>query len=218
MRRDLLAVPSKDSQSAERGFEASAPIRHERRWKLSGTGFSLQVSVLASRLENPQAEACAASLVASPESLDAHQLHERIRERGHIVLRIVGGSMGPWFVPGDFIVVREVKPSKVRCGDVVVFQRGGLLIAHRVINALGAAPTGELRWKTKGDSAERCDPVVFERELIGRAAFVERAGRSFALQSPSWVAAGWLVALLSPSSRFWYPIAHVISRLCKARQ
>ena len=156
-------------------------------------------------------------LAAGPESLDRHQLLDRIRERGHIVLRVVGGSMGPWFVAGDFIIVHEVKPLTVTRGDVVVFQCGGILIAHRVIKALGAASTGELRWQTKGDSAERSDPLVFERKLIGRVAFVERAGASLSLQSPYWVAAGWVLALLSPLSRFWYPTAHFIRRLCPAK-
>jgi hypothetical protein len=103
----------------------------------------------------------------------------------------------------------------VRRGDVVVFHRSRILIAHRVIKVLGCGPAGELHWKTKGDSAERSDPLVFERELVGRVAFVERAGRSFSLQSPSWMAAGWALAVLSPSSRFWYPMAHFIRRLCK---
>ena len=157
------------------------------------------------------------TLVASAEDLDPRQLVDRIGERGHIVLRVVGGSMGPWFLPGDFIIVQEVKPLTVRRGDVVVFHRGGLLIAHRVIKTLAADSTGELRWKTKGDSSERSDPPVFERELIGRVTFVERHGRSFSLQSSSWVAAGWVLALLSPSSRFWYPMAHAIRRLRKPR-
>lgn len=160
----------------------------------------------------------AGALVADPESLSPHQLLARIAERGHIVLRVVGGSMGPWFIPGDFIIVQEVKAPTVRRGDVVVFRRGGLLIAHRVVKVLGAGSTGELRWKTKGDSAERCDPVVLEGELIGRVGFVERAGRSISLQSPSWIATGWLLALISPSSRFLYPLAHAITRLYKPPQ
>jgi len=164
------------------------------------------------------ARAASDALVASPENLDPGELLDRIRERGHLVLRVVGGSMGPWFVPGDLIVVQQVKARTVRRGEVVVFVRDSLLIAHRVINVLGAGPTGEMSWKTKGDSAERYDPPVFERELIGRVTSIERAGRSFSLQSPGWAAAGSLLAFLSPLSWFTYPVARLVRRLFKASQ
>ena len=151
------------------------------------------------------------ALVASAENLDPLLL-DRVRERGHLVLRIAGGSMGPWLVPGDLLVVRRVAPRSVRRGNVVVFLRNGLLIAHRVISVLGAGPTGELNWKTKGDSAEQPDPPVFEKELVGRVTSIERDGQSFSLESPSWVTVGWVLAHVSLWSRFWYPIAHVIRR------
>ena len=151
-------------------------------------------------------------LVANAENLDPPQLLDRIRERGHLVLRIAGGSMGPWLVPGDLLVVKRVAPRSVRRGSVVVFLRDGLLIAHRVISVLGAGPTGELCCKTKGDSAEQPDSPVFERELVGRVTSIERDGQSFSLESPSWVTVGWVLAHVSLWSRFWYPIAHVIRR------
>ena len=59
--------------------------------------------------------------LASPENLSPPQLLDRIRERGHLVLRVAGGSMGPWFVPGDLIVVQRVEPRMVRRGNVIVF-------------------------------------------------------------------------------------------------
>ena len=154
------------------------------------------------------------TLVAGPENLDTAQLVRRIRERGHLVLRVVGGSMGPWFLPGDLLVVQRVRPQMVRRGNVIVFRRANLLIAHRVIRLLGIASSGGLTWRTKGDSAARCDPDTFESELVGRVTFVERAGRSIWLQSPNWVAAGWMLALLSLLSRFWYPIGRSLRRLC----
>ncbi len=122
--------------------------------------------------------------------------------------------MGPWFVAGDLIVVQRVDPPTVRRGNVVVFLRGNLLVAHRVIKVLGAGPNGELGWKTKGDSAEEYDPPVFERELVGLVTFIERAGRSTSLQSAGWIAFGGVLAHLSPWSRFWYPVAHLTRRLC----
>lgn len=155
------------------------------------------------------------TLVASVGNLDPAQLLDRIRERGHLVLRVVGGSMGPWFVPGDLLIVQRVEPRSVRRGNVVVFRRNGLLIAHRVISVRGAGPTGEPCWKTKGDSAEQPDPPVFERELVGYVTSIERDGQSFSLESPTWVAAGWVLAHVSPCSRWWYPIAHVIRRFCR---
>ena len=128
-----------------------------------------------------------------------------MRERQHIILRVTGGSMGPWLVPGDILVVRRTEPRKLICGNVIVFLRDDRFIVHRLIGKLGRGAHGELRWETKGDSAHQCDPPLLENEVLGRVSSIERAGYSRSLESWGQVALGWLLAQISPLSRFVYP-------------
>jgi signal peptidase I len=138
------------------------------------------------------------------ENSEPRRVVQLIRERGHVVLRAVGGSMGPWLVPGDILIVQQTEPQKIMCGNMIVFLQDERLIVHRVIAKLGVGASGELSWKTKGDSAPQTDPPVLENELLGRVSSIERAGRSRSLESPLQVAFGWLLAQISPFSGFVY--------------
>jgi signal peptidase I len=141
----------------------------------------------------------------TPEGFDGCRLAQQVRERGHIILRVSGGSMGPWLVPGDILVVRQVDPGKLACGNVIVFARGGRLIVHRILGKLATDARGERAWKTKGDSADQSDAPVCESELVGRVTSIERSGGSLSLQTRRQIAFGWLLAQVSPLSRFVYP-------------
>jgi signal peptidase I len=153
------------------------------------------------------------TVLASSENVEPFRILQLMRERGHVTLRVVGGSMGPWLHPGDIITVRHAEPRTIARGNVIVFLRGGFLITHRVISRLRAGADGQVRWKTKGDSALQTDPPVLEEELLGRVSSIERAGRSLPLDTPLQTAIGWLLAGISPLSRFWYPGARVVKQL-----
>jgi signal peptidase I len=100
---------------------------------------------------------------------------ELLRSFGSLRFPVAGRSMLPALWPEDMLVVESIVPSQVHVGDVVVSRRRGCLCAHRVIGVEGDGENP--RWITQGDALAAPDPPVLENELLGRAAFVIRAGR-----------------------------------------
>lgn len=67
------------------------------------------------------------------------------------MLRVTGPSMAPALRDGDFVLVRRVRPERVRAGDVVVARHpgraDGLLVVKRAARREGAG------WWLLGDNA-----------------------------------------------------------------
>ena len=99
---------------------------------------------------------------------------------GYRPLSIHGRSMDPTLRNGDAILVKNVDPTKVQLGDIVVLQHPNKgPIAHRVLN-IESLPRGSLFFQTKGDAnqlsewwtvtGEKKIAVAFIRaRLIGHA-------------------------------------------------
>lgn len=105
---------------------------------------------------------------------------------------ITGRSMLPFIQDGDRVLVAH-GCADVRRGDVVVFRRGGRLIAHRVLRIYHRR--SERVFITKGDHIRRFDPPVNANEIVGRVLAVERGGRQMALDATAWRVVGWLIAV-----------------------
>jgi signal peptidase I len=90
----------------------------------------------------------------------------------------VGWSMLPAVWPGDTLVV-ERTPEEARVGDIVVVGRDGKLCGHRVVS-IGGEP-GNPQWITQGDALPVPDRPVRRSELLGRVAYVIRAGERVAV-------------------------------------
>ena len=149
-------------------------------------------------------------LVPDDVRLRAEMLADVLRSGGTVTLRVFGGSMWPWLRSGDAISVRRDDVARIHCGEVVLFAREGRLFAHRVIRKL--VRDGRAVLITKGDALPRADAPLEAAELLGRVFRVRRAGRDFTLDSPQRRALGRAAALLTHSSRFWYPLARVLHR------
>ena len=105
---------------------------------------------------------------------------------------ITGCSMLPLIQEGDRVLVAHSCAS-VRRGDVIVFRRGGRLVAHRVLRIYRRR--SEPVFITKGDNVRRFDPPVNASEVAGRVLTVERGGWQMALDTAAWRTVGWLIAL-----------------------
>jgi signal peptidase I len=149
-------------------------------------------------------------LVPDDVRLHAEMLADVLRSGGTVTLRVFGGSMWPWLRSGDAISVRREDSARIHPGEVVLFVREGRLFAHRVIRKL--ARDGRAVLITKGDALPRADAPLEAAELLGSVFRVRRAGREFALDSPQRRALGRVAALLTHSSRFWYPLARALRR------
>jgi signal peptidase I len=93
-----------------------------------------------------------------------------LQNGGEARLRIDGSSMKPCLGAGDIVVVREVLPTKLVLGDILVTHRGNDLVTHRLVAVDGNG------WYTKGDNLPKIDPPVPAQAIIGRVNAEERNG------------------------------------------
>lgn len=142
--------------------------------------------------------------------LRAELLAEQLRSGGAVSLRVFGGSMWPWLRSGDTLHVRREDAARIHAGDIVLFLRHGRLYAHRVIRKTWRDSRAVL--VTKGDALPRADSPLTPGELLGRVLRVRRAAHEFTLDSPGRRALGRAAALLTHSSRLWYPLARALKR------
>jgi hypothetical protein len=107
-------------------------------------------------------------------------VQEGLRRQRRLCLRLQGESMWPSIPAGSLVEVERVSSRDIKLGDVVVWHRDGKLVAHRVVQRIGAEPG--IRLITKGDncsSSDRALPMAsvlgrVRRTLNGDAAAVER--------------------------------------------
>jgi hypothetical protein len=100
---------------------------------------------------------------------------EVLRAFGNLRFRAMGWSMLPTVWPGDALVVKRVSSDQVDIGDVVLVGRDARLCAHRVVSRVEAS--GHLHWMTQGDAMPAPDRPVTATELLGRVAYLVRAGK-----------------------------------------
>jgi hypothetical protein len=79
-----------------------------------------------------------------------------------ITLPVTGPSMAPFLREGDTVTVVLTTADEVEVGDLVVIERGPLLVLHRAIRREGNT------WRTRGDAWSRLDPTGPDERLIAR--------------------------------------------------
>jgi len=99
--------------------------------------------------------------------------------------------MEPLIYASDTLVASFVW-QPLRRGDVLIFQAGGRLVAHRVLRWWAGADG--LTVLTKGDNAPYPDPPVAEGEIVGRAVAIRKADREIRLDTRRERVWGWLIA------------------------
>jgi hypothetical protein len=79
--------------------------------------------------------------------------------------------MLPAIWPGDTLELEPAKRSELSSGEIVLFSRNRHLFAHRIVKTSGSAVF------TRGDALRYTDPVVAEKELLGRVVGIVRDGK-----------------------------------------
>jgi signal peptidase I len=103
---------------------------------------------------------------------------EVLRSFGSLRFSATGWSMLPTIWPGDTLMVERARSDEIRVGEVVLVGRDGRLCAHRVV----AKPDGSGKmWVTRGDAMSAPDRPSFEDQVLGRVAYLIRAGRLIAV-------------------------------------
>jgi hypothetical protein len=84
--------------------------------------------------------------------------------------------MYPSILPGDILHARHKEFSEIKAGEVVIFSRGGVIFAHRVIRKCEDA--GNLSLATQSDSSPLEDgALVYGSNILGVLVSLERKGR-----------------------------------------
>ncbi|HTP10130.1 MAG TPA: signal peptidase I [Anaerolineae bacterium] len=111
---------------------------------------------------------------AARETLRTVELSEVLR------LTVTSDSMRPLLQVGDVVVVQPIEPRTLRPGDVIVVQRDGAWITHRLVTVDARG------WYTHGDNARTSDAAASADEIIGRVIAIERGDQTIDLQQPHW--------------------------------
>lgn len=102
--------------------------------------------------------------------------------------RVTTGSMAPLVQAGDELVIRAAAPETLHPGDLVLFDAGGLFVAHRLRAVL---PDGRLL--TQGDRNIAADRPWPGSALIGLAVAVARGDEVLDLTAgPGRACATWI--------------------------
>jgi len=92
----------------------------------------------------------------------------RRRDGAHWVT-VEGSSMAPSVKPGDQVLVEPIRPGQtLQEGDLLLAQRAGFLVVHRLVRKIGDAMV------TRGDGAWFDDSPIPERDILARVIDVRR--------------------------------------------
>jgi signal peptidase I len=103
-----------------------------------------------------------------------------VRSAGLARLRITGCSMLPVILPGDVLTVGRSDCDELMPGQIILYNRDGRLIAHRVIRVLDESLI------TRGDSLPAADMPVQFTEVVGRVEGILRNGRPVSTRPSYW--------------------------------
>ena len=90
------------------------------------------------------------------------------------IFNIVSGSMEPDYDIGDVIVVKDVRPEKIKVGDNVTYlgakgQIKGLIVTHQVVEV--RKENGKYYYTTQGVNNKYKDPEISYEQLYGKVIY-----------------------------------------------
>ncbi|MCU4176411.1 S24/S26 family peptidase [Carboxylicivirga sp. N1Y90] len=89
-----------------------------------------------------------------------HIVEELLNDGKSTEITAQGISMYPLLQPNDKLLVK--KYDKYKKGDIVIFDRGDVFVAHRVISIRNEKVI------CKGDSLIKADPMINKKEILGK--------------------------------------------------
>jgi hypothetical protein len=80
--------------------------------------------------------------------------------------------MLPAIEPGDVLEVEYAAPDRIQVGDIILYDAGGRLLAHRVVTKIVDRET--VRLVARGDSHWWADPSIDASKVAGRVVGISR--------------------------------------------
>ena len=129
------------------------------------------------------------------EASDFAFLSNQILSQGSsLCFRGRGWSMYPTIRDGDFVEVRPTSITDLGVGDVILCNRAGCVIVHRLVARWQRNGRGMLI--TKGDAVPHLDPPLSAGDVVGKVVAIERDGKRVDLEAfpTRWLnrLQGWL--------------------------
>ncbi len=84
-----------------------------------------------------------------------------------------GSSMKPFIRSGAELVLEHVSPARIRPGDIIAYAAlSGASVTHRVVKVFIKEKT--LLFLTKGDNKSIPDPIVHQKQILGRVVKIDQ--------------------------------------------
>lgn len=99
---------------------------------------------------------------------------------GPLSLMVQGNSMAPFLRDGRDVVTFD-KPENLKVGDIVVFERAGYYIMHRIIKIDGSYIS------TLGDNLSVPETHIPIDNVYGKVISAVRKGKTITPESPEWL-------------------------------
>jgi signal peptidase I len=115
--------------------------------------------------------------------------------------RAEGASMRPAIGNGDLITVETVDPSRLQCGDVIVYHGEVRPVAHRIVQ-VRTTPTGQMVVVARGDATGVDDEPVEAAAILGKVTAIEHSPQAVL---PGLRALLWRRVVKDAISLFWLP-------------
>lgn len=112
------------------------------------------------------------------ERISLELVKEALKEKGSFLFDVKGGSMFPFLLDGDRVVIKRVSIDELGLGDIVMYARNNLMVVHRIVR-INIKEGSKKVFILRGDNQAREDPPVSENEICGKVVKVMRGDIEF---------------------------------------
>jgi signal peptidase I len=110
-------------------------------------------------------------------------------------LTVTSGSMRPLLKAGDKVVVKGCLAQRLSRGDIIIYEAGHLLYAHRF---LYKQISNQGTWLVAKGDCRRSMDLPFQSEfLLGRVIAIKKNQYRINLEKWHWQIINWVLAMLS---------------------
>lgn len=111
--------------------------------------------------------------------VDGKEVFSWLNEVGRLNLRVQGTSMQPFLYDSRDTVILT-NPEKIKTGDIVVYERGGYYVMHRVISIKNGVID------TLGDNLDVPERGIPVENVVAVVSGAVRGGKKITPYSPVW--------------------------------
>ncbi|MEW6681006.1 MAG: PqqD family peptide modification chaperone [bacterium] len=117
-----------------------------------------------------------------------------LKEKPCVVLTISGNSMAPLIEDKDKILVLKGNSKEISYGDIILYQIGKRLLAHRIVYLKREK---EVLFRTKGDANIGLDDIFPQKGIIGKVIAIQKGRRWLFINNKAWGIINKIIAIYS---------------------